>query len=69
MGKVCPNCKSPIPEEANFCLNCFTNNVRNVSQMHKTQLETFLTENGFSVNNSNKKKLNFRSSVIKHKRK
>lgn len=53
MNKICPNCKSPIPEEANFCLNCFTNNIRGVDEIHKTQLELFLSENGFLVKRKN----------------
>lgn len=51
MNKICPNCKAPVPEEANFCLNCFTNNIRGVNEIHKAQLELFLKENVFSVKN------------------
>lgn len=55
MNKICSHCKSPIPEEANFCLNCFSDNVRNVSEIHKIQLEKFLNENGFLVKSKNSK--------------
>lgn len=49
MNKICPNCKAPVPEEANFCLKCFTSNIRSVNEKHKTKLELFLRENGFSA--------------------
>lgn len=48
MNRICPNCKSPVPEEANFCLNCCCGNIRNVDEIHKTQLMLFLRENGCS---------------------
>lgn len=48
MIKLCPNCKSPVPEEAIFCLNCFTGNIRGVSETHKNELNAFLNQNGFS---------------------
>lgn len=48
MIKLCPNCKSPVPEEASFCLNCFTGNIRAVSETHKKELNDFLNQNGFS---------------------
>lgn len=47
MNKICPHCKSPLPEEANFCLKCFTANVKTLDEIHKTRLEEFLRENGF----------------------
>lgn len=47
MNKICPHCKSPLPEEASFCLKCFSENVRTLDETHETQLENFLRENGF----------------------
>lgn len=49
MNKICPNCKAPVPEEANFCLNCFTDNIKGVDEIHKIQLQEFLSKNGFQV--------------------
>lgn len=41
--KKCPNCGCDMPQESNFCLNCFTNlesNEKNTSKVHKPSRRT-----------------------------